>query len=152
VASLKMVTSLENLRRHIPDEFIPAELGGSCNYRFNMEDYPSPFAENYNSMLAGYAGEVNDKVLLDDLYYPDTGDDVDGAALTQASVGHSFSGPSWASPASARSDSDPVSKLTAAHAAAMGNGGVRESSWSGQAAPAVTGEPRDSTCPALVCT
>ena len=97
--SLRMKHDLDALRRAIPDEYIPAELGGSCTYQFDMKDFPSPFAENYDSMIAGFGsnfpegamnGEAAD-VDLEDLYYPDTGDNVDALAITQASVGAHFS-------------------------------------------------------------
>lgn len=39
---LHFVKSLNALRKDIPDEYIPVEMGGSCTYEFDMNDCPAP--------------------------------------------------------------------------------------------------------------
>ena len=37
-----VLNSIAALRKEIPDEYIPEEMGGSCSYKFDIADYPSP--------------------------------------------------------------------------------------------------------------
>ena len=78
---MRPIASLEALREVIPDEYIPRNLGGSCDYKFKMEDFPSPFVNGYITnleelesaggvgVLRSEAGEiVEEEEYLQDIY------------------------------------------------------------------------------------
>ena len=81
--TIRPIASLEALREVIPDEYIPRNLGGSCDYKFKMEDFPNPFVHGYittfdevgssaavaTGMLISETGEVMDEdEYLQDIY------------------------------------------------------------------------------------
>jgi hypothetical protein len=110
-ARFRLAHSLEQLRKRIPDEYIPLELGGSCRYKFNMQDYssaaPKQQTASISNVCAGDQGSaanrrgmpvamddaaagMTEEVLLDDLYEPEGVDDFATKSISQASVAGLF--------------------------------------------------------------
>jgi hypothetical protein len=87
---VRLVPTLAKLRTYIPDEFIPAEIGGSCCYQFDMKDYPSPHMDNLVAGCKGASYVADDEVALDELYVPDTTDNFAERSIREGSVGGIF--------------------------------------------------------------
>jgi len=90
-SKVRLARNIDQLRTYIPDKFIPVNIGGSCSYQFDMIDYPSPHTDTYLSMEASMNGEaVDDETLLNDMYMPESTDELDIRCMNQASVGCRF--------------------------------------------------------------
>ena len=74
---LRPISNVEGLRNVIDDKYIPVRMGGSCTYEFNINDYPSPFAENFKLLSPGEIADDDveeGEDLPDDLYVEESND------------------------------------------------------------------------------
>ena len=69
--NVEFVESIAALRKEIPDEYIPEEMGGSCSYKFDIADYPE--ISSMNASATGYANPVTDSVRVNAAEFPEGG-------------------------------------------------------------------------------
>jgi hypothetical protein len=65
-SNFHLLESIDVLKEHIADEYIPTEMGGSCDYKFNISDCPPSALFETNIHCSSFGSNVSPLEMIND--------------------------------------------------------------------------------------